>query len=77
MIDEFEQVALTTELPEHSLKVGDVGTIVDVTPNAQQYMLEFTDFYGDTIAVIAVRPDQVRRIKSGEIANARTIETQP
>lgn len=71
------QVALTADLPEYGLKIGDVGTVVDITPNGKQYMLEFMDFYGDTVAVIAVRPEQTRPIKSGEIANARAIELQP
>jgi hypothetical protein len=35
MISELEQVALTVDLPEHHLKTGDVGTVVDITPNGQ------------------------------------------
>jgi len=66
MINEFDQVALTVNLPEHRLEAGDVGTVVDITPNGKQYTLEFFNFSGDTIAVVPVAPSQVRRVGSNE-----------
>ena len=36
MINEFNQVALTVDLPDYHLKVGDVGTVVDITANGKQ-----------------------------------------
>jgi hypothetical protein len=74
MIHELDQVALTIDLPDHHLKAGDVGTVVDITPNGRQYTLEFFTFDGETIAVVPVAASQVRQISSREIANARVIE---
>lgn len=73
MIQEFEQVALTEDIPDSGLKSGDVGTVVDITPNARQLTLEFFNFAGDTVAVIAVRPDQVRRLADNEVMHARAV----
>ena len=56
MIKEFEQVALTVDLPDFHLKAVDVGTVVDITPNGKQYTLEFFNFSGDTVAVVPVAP---------------------
>jgi hypothetical protein len=74
MIKEFDQVALTVDLPEHHLKTGDVGVVVDITPNGKQYTLEFFNFNGDTIAVVPVMPVQVRRVGSNEITHTRILE---
>ncbi|MBI5670358.1 MAG: DUF4926 domain-containing protein [Chloroflexi bacterium] len=73
MIKEFDQVALTVDLPDFHLKAGDVGTVVDITPNGKQYTLEFFNFDGDTVAVVPVAPSQVRTISSREIAHARLL----
>lgn len=73
VIHELEQVALTIDLPAFHLMAGDVGTVVDVTPNGKQFTLEFFNFDGETIAVIPVATSQVRRIGSREIAHARVI----
>ncbi len=74
MIREFDQVALTVDLPDYHLQSGDVGTVVDVTPNGKQYTLEFFNFDGETIAVVPVSVRQVRRIGSREVTHARVIE---
>ncbi len=60
MIREFDQVALIVDLPQYGLEMGDVGTVVDITPNARQITLEFFNFEGYTIAVIPVSPEQVQ-----------------
>lgn len=73
MLHELEQVALTIDLPEVHLMAGDVGTVVDVTPNGKQYTLEFFNFDGETVAVVPVMSSQVRRIGSREIAHARVM----
>jgi len=61
MFDEFERVMLTTDLPDRGLREGATGTIVDVHRNPDAYMVEFTA-NGETIAVVAVNADQVRRV---------------
>lgn len=74
MINEFDQVALTVDLPEYHLRVGDVGVVVDITPNGQQYTLEFFNFSGETIAVVPILPSYVRAIGSREVTHARVLE---
>jgi Domain of unknown function (DUF4926) len=54
MTNEFDQVALTVDLPEYHLKAGDVGVVVDIKPNGQQFTLEIFNFSGETITVVDV-----------------------
>jgi hypothetical protein len=75
MIEEFEQVALTEDLPEFGLKAGDVGTVVDITPNGKQFTLEFFNFSGETVTVIPVKPVQIRRLEHNEVMHARPVKS--
>jgi Domain of unknown function (DUF4926) len=75
MIEEFEQVALTEDLSEFGLKAGDVGTVVDITPNDRQLTLEFFNFSGETVSVIPVKPEQVRRLAHNEVMHARLVKS--
>lgn len=70
MLEEFSRVALTSDMPERGLRVGATGTIVDVHTNPDAYMVEFTA-NGRTLAIVAVRPDQVRQLTRNERAAAR------
>ena len=74
MIHEFDQVALTIDLPDYHLQSGDVGTVVDITPNGKQYTLEFFNFDGETVAVVPVSASNVRRFGSKEVTHARVME---
>jgi hypothetical protein len=60
MIQELDQVTLTVDLLDYHLKAGDVGTVVDITPNSKQVTLEFFNFDGETIAVVPLSASQVR-----------------
>ena len=72
MIHELDRVILTTDLPEHGLKAGDVGTIVLVHGQAG-FEVEFVTLSGDTLAVVDVEASQVRPTSAGEIAHARAL----
>lgn len=74
MIKELEIVALTEDLPEHHLKAGDTGTVVDVYRDGEGYQVEFMTLFGETIGIVAVQASQIRRVGRREIANARPIE---
>jgi hypothetical protein len=67
MINELEAVVLTTDLPEHGLKAGDLGTVVLVHRHVD-YEVEFMTLDGETVAVVSLSPDQVRPVGHGEIA---------
>lgn len=72
MIRELDTVVLTTDLPAHGLKRGDVGTIA-LLHQAGGYEVEFMTLDGETIAVLSLAVDQVRPIGRREIAHARPL----
>lgn len=61
--------------PEHGLVAGDVGAVVHVLKNGKGYVVEFTTFRGDTVAVVTVSPDQIRPIHPNEVYHARRLES--
>ncbi len=75
MINELDDVILTRDMPEHGLSAGDIGTVVLVHRNGAGYEVEFTALDGETIAVLTLMPDEVRRANSHEIAHARQLAT--
>ena len=77
MIEELDQIVLTTDLPEHGLQPGDVGTVVLVHQGGAGYEVEFVALDGETLAVVSLSVAQVRPIAPREIARARRIEPQP
>jgi Domain of unknown function (DUF4926) len=75
MINELDTVVLTTDLPEHSLKAGDLGTVVLVHRHSG-YEVEFMTPDGETVAVVPLSPDQVRPVGRREIAHARLVTAE-
>lgn len=73
MIRELDSVVLTTDLPEHGLAAGDIGTVVMVHDGARGYEVEFVTLTGETIAVASLLSSQVRPIARREIAHVRTV----
>lgn len=55
----LEVVALTTDVPEASLRRGQVGTVVDILGGGKALEVEFSDRDGRTYASLGLRPDQV------------------
>jgi hypothetical protein len=72
MTRERDRVILTTDLPEHGLKTGDVGTIV-LDHEGKGYEVEFMTLDGETLAVVSLFPNQLRSIGRREIAHARPV----
>jgi hypothetical protein len=75
MINELDTVVLTTELPAHSLKAGDLGTVVLVHRHGG-YEVEFMTLDGETVAVVSLSPDQVRPVGRRGVAHARLVTTE-
>ena len=69
---ELQSIVLTTDLPGHGLNAGDIGTIVLVHGD-MGYEVEFATLGGETLAVVSLRPDQLRAIEPREIAHARMV----
>ena len=73
MIAELERVALTTDLPEYSLRTGDIGTVVLVHQEGLGYEVEFITLTSQTVAIISLFSSQVRPLGDREIAQARVL----
>lgn len=74
MIKEHDKVVLTSDLPPHGLKAGDMGVAVFVFSEGG-YIVEFMMIEGKTIAVLTLEAEQVRPVAPGEIPHARLVET--
>ena len=77
MIKELERVALTADLPRHSLVKDDVGTVVFVYPGGTGFEVEFFSLTGETIAVATVATGEIRPLRQREVAHARSLEFVP
>ncbi len=57
-IDLLDTVALAEDIPERDLKMGEVGTVVELL-GPGVFEVEFSDDNGQTYAEIALRKDQL------------------
>lgn len=57
MPDLFDVVELIVDMPEHGLRAGMQGTIVQCYAG-DAYEVEFTDEAGETVDFLALRPEQ-------------------
>ena len=73
MVKELDSVVLESDLPEHGLCAGDIGTVVLVHGAGLGYEVEFVTLAGETVAVVSLHPSQVRPIVQGEIAHVRAV----
>ena len=55
----FDVVALTVDLPEHNLRRGQVGTIVERFANGKAFEVEFSDLNGRAFESIGIEPEQM------------------
>jgi len=75
MMDELDRVVLVTDVPEHGLEAGDVGTVVMVHQGGQGYTVEFLTLTGETVAVETLNAAQVRLVRPNEISHVRQLAT--
>lgn len=73
MIAEHDRVVLQSNIPEHQLVAGDIGTVVFVHRNGAGYEVEFMTLDGETVAVVTLLRAQIRPIAQREIAHARLV----
>jgi hypothetical protein len=69
MLKELEVVALVVDKPDHGLVAGDFGTVVDVSPDGKNGLVEFTTIGGDTIAIVDVAEDEITPVAGDEYVN--------
>jgi len=70
---EHDRVVLTTDIPDHSLEAGDVGTVVHVYAGKSAYEVEFVALDGKTVAVVTIPSEKLRNVRRDELTHARPI----
>jgi hypothetical protein len=73
MTKEHDCVVLTEDRPEDSLQAGDIGTVVHVHAGGAGYEVEFMTLAGETLAVVALLPRQLRAIARRDVAHVREL----
>ena len=66
-------VALTVDLPEHNLRRGESGTVVELLAGGTAFEVEFSDDNGQTYESIGLRPDQFIIVKKSGKRNSFAI----
>ena len=72
----YTDAALARDIPEHSLRRGDVVKVVDhhPSPNGETgYSIEVFNALGDTIAVTAVPESALESLRKDEILSVRPL----
>ena len=73
----FERVVLLEDLPEHGLRAGDVGVVVEHYPAREDtpegYELEVFSAAGQTIAVVSVPAAAVREASPRDVLSVREL----
>ena len=72
----YQDVILTTDVPEHGLCAGDVGTVAErhAAPGREDgYSVEFFDMTGRTVAVVTLPGSRFRSPTAADRPSARTL----
>jgi uncharacterized protein DUF4926 len=73
----LDVVVLTVSLPEHNLRRGEIGTVVECYPD-DAFEVEFVAQDGYTYALVTLRADQLiplrqKRVHSDTVAEPATL----
>jgi len=69
----LETVVLVHDLPGHSLRVGDLGTIVELY-GADAFEVEFVTASGRTGALVTLKVEDVRPAADTDLVAVRSLE---
>ncbi|MGH8134294.1 MAG: DUF4926 domain-containing protein, partial [Steroidobacteraceae bacterium] len=69
----LDTVVVTADLPDHGLKRGDVGAVVQVY-SADAIEVEFVTASGHTQAVVTLRTHQIRPVGSRDLLAVRQLD---
>lgn len=67
----LDTVVLVRDLPEHGLKAGDLGAVVEVYPQ-DGLEVEFVTASGRTTALVTLRFTDVRPISDSDVVAVRS-----
>ncbi len=68
----LDTVVLSRDLPEHGLKAGDLGAVVDVYP-PDGLEVEFVTASGRTTALVTLKSSDVRSISDSDLVAVRSL----
>ncbi|MEQ8757077.1 MAG: DUF4926 domain-containing protein [Coleofasciculus sp. G1-WW12-02] len=77
MLELYQRVVLSRNIPDHNLKKGDVVTLIDYVPHPSGgedgYILEVFNAVGESIDVITAPMSAVQPLKNNEILSVRSL----
>lgn len=71
MFDELDTVVLANDIKKYGLKRGDIGTVVHAYRGREAVEAEFLTAEGETVAVLTLKPNDIRPIAKYEILHVR------
>lgn len=69
----LDTVVLVRDFPEHRLKAGDLGAVVEFYP-PDGIEVEFVAASGRTTALLTLRPTDIRSIRGTDIVAVRSLD---
>jgi hypothetical protein len=66
----LDTVVLTTDLPEHGLRAGDLGAIVELY-DGENVEVEFVRATGETKALVTLNASDVRSVAANDMLAVR------
>jgi hypothetical protein len=77
----YQRVVLKKDLPQHQLKKGDIGTLIDTIPHPSGgengYILEIFNAKGESISVITIPQSEVEPMPDNAVLSIRSLVTSP
>jgi hypothetical protein len=71
----YDRVALTTSVPEHGLRAGDVATLVDFVEHPsggeRGCVVEVFNALGESIAVVTIAESAIQPLQSTQLLSVR------
>ena len=73
MISQHDLVALDVDLPKLGPRTNDLGVVISVHRDGAAYTVEFMNIGGNTIAVVTLSAEEVRRVLPNEMKQSRPL----
>lgn len=72
---ELDTVVLVRDVPEHSLRAGDLGAVVHVY-SSERFEVEFIRASGQTQALVLLEAADLRRVRDQDVIAVRQVDHQ-
>lgn len=71
MIKKFDKVMLIINIPEYKLQKGDIGEVILVCSEGNEFDIKFQNIIGEAAAVIRLIPCQFQKINPIQIPQVK------